>query len=393
MNPGGDPLDQGLNSNNQRRMDKRKNKNNANRNTLVVENIPRELNDVAKISEHFSKFGKLRNIKIIENKKKCIIEFANNEQANKAFRSSEAIMGNRFIKIFWNKENHQKNDQNRINNPFPSHKNTDEFSNFNNINNFNNPQINFEGNSVDPYLAGSTDNYVDPSSIVYPSHSSTFQPNLHLQNTEATSSSASTPSAPSEEQKMKNSLNLVDKFLKMADEEKDPKKKEYLMNTAKEMLSKSESQKKAPSEQQNAPIKKKTNILPKNRIMKIDNRSSCIKIENLPTILSRQGNLFQHFKNFGMIEKVWIEDSAGFVKFYTRGEAEYAFRNGCYSISGDQLQFSWYDESKDEKDKESNHNQEGDEEQQKEENRNDSQNENNIQEEGNEDKNDEQENI
>ena len=88
--------------------------------------------------------------------------------------------------------------------------------------------------------------------------------------------------------------------------------------------------------------------------MKIDNRTSCFKIENLPTNLSRSGTLFQHFKSYGTIEKVWIEGNVGFVKFFTRGEAEYAFKNAIYTIFGDVLTFQWHEPNNNPENKEIN---------------------------------------
>eukprot|EP01091_Cochliopodium_minus_P019289 TRINITY_DN806_c0_g3_i1.p1 TRINITY_DN806_c0_g3~~TRINITY_DN806_c0_g3_i1.p1 ORF type:complete len:712 (+),score=248.79 TRINITY_DN806_c0_g3_i1:22-2157(+) len=320
------PLDTGL-STNTRRNDGLKKKFQNNRNSLVVENIPRELNEIAKISEHFSKFGKIRNIKIIENKRKCIVDFSSNDQAFKAYRSSEAIMGNRFIKIRWN-----KNDQFRPNN--------------------------ISNNQEDPY----TLNQVDQNNENDESNNNDYNNNNNEEdvandnennNVDKETTSYQQPSPSEESIKIaeynKKKLNLINDILKMADEEKDPKKKEFLKQQAKELLQKTEiTEKKRPiqeiSETSNIPKKKvNTESRPTKRRMKLDNRCSCIKIENLPVVLSSTGKLFAHFKNYGTIEKVWIEGQDGFARFSTRGEAEYAFNNAFYSISGDQLAFSWHE--------------------------------------------------
>ncbi|XP_029644206.1 RNA-binding protein 26 isoform X1 [Octopus sinensis] len=74
--------------------------------TLEVRKIPRDQNNIAKLNEHFGKFGVLKNIQVsFENDlEAALITFANHTQANVAYRSSEPVFNNRFIKVFWHRE-------------------------------------------------------------------------------------------------------------------------------------------------------------------------------------------------------------------------------------------------------------------------------------------------
>jgi len=67
---------------------------------LIITNIPIQSNDEEHIKEHFSKFGTIVSIQKLSTAK-SMVEFSNNAEANKAMKSPEAIMNNRFIKLFW----------------------------------------------------------------------------------------------------------------------------------------------------------------------------------------------------------------------------------------------------------------------------------------------------
>ena len=69
---------------------------------------------MAKLTEHFSKFGPIVNIQIKFHQKQAQVEFATRGQALAAYRSPDAVLGmfcnrlcfschagNRFIKVFW----------------------------------------------------------------------------------------------------------------------------------------------------------------------------------------------------------------------------------------------------------------------------------------------------
>jgi len=74
-----------------------------NQTILEIRKIPFEANSVVKLSEYFQKFGNIVNIQVsYENDPQAaLIQFSNNAEARKAYSSPEAVLGNRFIKIFW----------------------------------------------------------------------------------------------------------------------------------------------------------------------------------------------------------------------------------------------------------------------------------------------------
>lgn len=74
-----------------------------NSDTLGLNNIPNELNTIDKLNGHFKKFGTIVNINVKPENNKAFIQFTSNEEAYKAFSSPEAVLDNRFIKIFWAK--------------------------------------------------------------------------------------------------------------------------------------------------------------------------------------------------------------------------------------------------------------------------------------------------
>uniref|UniRef100_A0A2C9JNN9 RRM domain-containing protein n=1 Tax=Biomphalaria glabrata TaxID=6526 RepID=A0A2C9JNN9_BIOGL len=71
--------------------------------TLEVRKIPPELNNIAKLNEHFGKFGSLTNIQVKyqNDPGAALISFSNNAEATAAYRSPEPVFNNRFIKLFW----------------------------------------------------------------------------------------------------------------------------------------------------------------------------------------------------------------------------------------------------------------------------------------------------
>ncbi|XP_013384517.1 RNA-binding protein 26 [Lingula anatina] len=81
--------------------------------TLEVRKIPRELNNIAKINEHFSKFGTIVNLQVCYggDPEAALVSFASHHQANSAYRSSEPVFNNRFVKVFWHKEQQQQQSQ------------------------------------------------------------------------------------------------------------------------------------------------------------------------------------------------------------------------------------------------------------------------------------------
>jgi len=75
--------------------------------SLTVVGIPHVLNTMGKLSDHFSKFGDVVNIEVLQSQKKAVIKYNSHMEALKAIKSPEAVMGNRFIKVFWTSNDHE----------------------------------------------------------------------------------------------------------------------------------------------------------------------------------------------------------------------------------------------------------------------------------------------
>lgn len=71
--------------------------------SLELRKIPRGLNTIAHLNNHFAKFGKIVNIQISYDgdPEAAIVTFSTHAEANVAYRSTEAVLNNRFIKVFW----------------------------------------------------------------------------------------------------------------------------------------------------------------------------------------------------------------------------------------------------------------------------------------------------
>lgn len=80
----------------------------GNENTkLELRRIPPELNNISKLNEHFSKFGTLVNLQVAYegDPEGALIQFATHAEAKRAISSTEAVLNNRFIKMYWHREN------------------------------------------------------------------------------------------------------------------------------------------------------------------------------------------------------------------------------------------------------------------------------------------------
>lgn len=71
--------------------------------TLQLKKVPIELNNIAHLNNHFAKFGKIVNIQVSfeGDPEAALITFSNHGEANLAYRSTEAVLNNRFIKVRW----------------------------------------------------------------------------------------------------------------------------------------------------------------------------------------------------------------------------------------------------------------------------------------------------
>jgi len=74
--------------------------------TLEITKIPSEMNNITKLNEHFSKFGTLVNLQIKHggDPGAALITFSTNAEASAAYHSSEPVLNNRFVRVFWHKK-------------------------------------------------------------------------------------------------------------------------------------------------------------------------------------------------------------------------------------------------------------------------------------------------
>lgn len=74
--------------------------------TLFVMGIPPNNNKKTALLSHFGKFGHVIHIHIPQIGDKAFVQFSKREEAEAALQAPDAVMGNRFIKLFWaNRDN------------------------------------------------------------------------------------------------------------------------------------------------------------------------------------------------------------------------------------------------------------------------------------------------
>lgn len=94
--------------------------------SLELKKVPRGLNNITHLNNHFSKFGKIVNIQVCYDgdPEGAIVTFSSHAEANAAYRSTEAVLNNRFIKVFWHSSsggvNNNNNNMDRQENVPPS---------------------------------------------------------------------------------------------------------------------------------------------------------------------------------------------------------------------------------------------------------------------------------
>ncbi|XVE67879.1 hypothetical protein DITRI_Ditri09bG0023400 [Diplodiscus trichospermus] len=69
--------------------------------TLFVNGIPLKSNKREALLSHFRKFGEVIDIYIPLNSERAFVQFSKREEAEAALKAPDAVMGNRFIKLWW----------------------------------------------------------------------------------------------------------------------------------------------------------------------------------------------------------------------------------------------------------------------------------------------------
>jgi len=72
-------------------------------NTLVLRRVPPELNILSKLNSHFDQFGKIVNLKVgfQNDPEAALVQFSTVAEAKAAHSSSSAVLGNRFIRVYF----------------------------------------------------------------------------------------------------------------------------------------------------------------------------------------------------------------------------------------------------------------------------------------------------
>ncbi|XP_023231910.1 RNA-binding protein 26-like [Centruroides sculpturatus] len=78
---------------------------------LELRKVPRHLNSIAHLNSHFSKFGNIVNLQVCYDgdPEAALIQFNSHAEANAAYRSTEAVLNNRFVKVFWHNKDGTNN--------------------------------------------------------------------------------------------------------------------------------------------------------------------------------------------------------------------------------------------------------------------------------------------
>jgi len=74
------------------------------RTKIVVQNIPRENLSEEQVRDFFSQFGTILDITVQEHRRLAVLNFETWEAANAAWSSPKVIFDNRFVKVFWQKD-------------------------------------------------------------------------------------------------------------------------------------------------------------------------------------------------------------------------------------------------------------------------------------------------
>lgn len=71
--------------------------------TLVVEKIPEDKLSLGSVNEWFKRFGTVTNVAVDTVSAKALVTFSNHDEALTAWKSEDAVFGNRFVKVFWHR--------------------------------------------------------------------------------------------------------------------------------------------------------------------------------------------------------------------------------------------------------------------------------------------------
>merc|ERR1719186_1570669 len=86
---------------------------------LAVRNIPPELNTITHLNGHFARYGALVNVQVRfeGDPASALVTFQGTNEAEAAFNTAEAVMNNRFIKVYWHMDKTKGNVKERLGMP------------------------------------------------------------------------------------------------------------------------------------------------------------------------------------------------------------------------------------------------------------------------------------
>ena len=71
--------------------------------TIVVEKLPPEKVNIPDLTTYFGKFGTVTNVGLDPRGNRALVSFATHQEAHAAWKSEDAIFGNRFVVVFWHR--------------------------------------------------------------------------------------------------------------------------------------------------------------------------------------------------------------------------------------------------------------------------------------------------
>ncbi|KAG2571742.1 hypothetical protein PVAP13_7KG119055 [Panicum virgatum] len=350
--------------------------------TLYVHGIPQESNRWEALLSHFQKFGQVIDIYIPSNSEKAFVQFSKRDEAEAALKAPDAVMGNRFIRLWWaNRDRIPDEVEGRI--PANSSQLSTTLAN-------SAPQPSYlsrvkeniqsttprpsSGPSAEPLSSGTGSKMLSASSIKPIPHAPKRNESLELleelrkkqeilaqkrdefrrqleklakQHAEASGIEV----ASNDASKVKDARSISARAEGSQEVSGSMEKK-----SSGELASCSQKSA-AISTQKSAVVAKQTTLLaPSQNRFKLDNRTTSFRIlPPLPSDIANESILADHFSSFGELSSVVLEDSeahnldatlkpslscSACVTYTTRQSAEKAFIGGK-SCKGHTLRFMW----------------------------------------------------
>ncbi|CAO2042059.1 unnamed protein product [Urochloa humidicola] len=358
--------------------------------TLYVHGIPQESNRWEALLSHFQKFGQVIDIYIPSNSEKAFVQFSKREEAEAALKAPDAVMGNRFIRLWWaNRDRIPDEGEGRI--PAKSSQLSTALAN-------SAPQPSYpnrvkeniqsttprpsSGSSAEPLSSSTGSKMLSAGSIKPVPHAPKRNESLELleelrkkqeilaqkrdefrrqleklAKQKGSANSVKHAEASGKEVASNDASKVKDAMSMNARSEGSQEVAGSLEKQSSGELASCSQKSAAISTQKSAVVTKLTTLLapPQNRF-KLDNRTTSFRIlPPLPSEIANESILADHFSSFGELSSVVLEDTeahnhdatlkpslscSACVTYTTRQSAEKAFIGGK-SCKGHTLRFMW----------------------------------------------------